>query len=332
MGGLDPKNSSVAVPSYMIPGFRTQVALERKTEKNLLIVAWGGLGDQVCCEPTVRHALEYFKGVDISLATHIPEVFRHLPLKNVFKLEHDKFDDSEYLTFHCIPQNNDLAWQFINHNITNCVDFPALGAFRSMLPIASKSVKLFAEPILLPRDLSVVVHPGKHWPSKTFPKSFWDAVLAGLRGHGITPIIVGKNMGADDNRSTVDVDPMGCVDLRDKLDINGLTYLLQNSKVILTNDSCPIHIGASGSAFIGFVATCKHPDFISHWRNGVWSWRMTNLGRGGIWETIDHLPNKPTEIVVDKCTPEQMNAWLPKPETMVEWALNARKVYNESLA
>lgn len=309
----------VVLPAYMVPGFRTFNAIKSGVEQNILLTTWGGIGDQVCAEPTLRYAIEQFSPkVSISLATHIPELFRHLKFERVFNLEHEVPDQEKYLVFNTIHQQNDLAWQFINHCTINCVDYPSLSAFRCTLPIASKEVKLFSTPIALPKDHSVVIHPGKHWVTKTFPKKWWNDLIDSLNGFGITPIVVGKDL--DDNRGTVEISTNGTIDLRNKLDLNGLTYLLQNAKVIITNDSSPIHIGASGNAFIGFVATCKHPDYITHWRKGQWSWRMQNFGLGGIWENIDNLPNKADDVTVDNCTPEQLLSWLPDPMVLGRWA------------
>jgi len=324
------KPDSVIIPAKMIPGFRTMKAIELGTQDNLLITTWGGIGDQVCAEPTLRYALEQFGDlVSISLASHIPELFRHLNFKEVFDLNKVVPVEDNYLVFKTIPDQADLSWQFLNHCLVNCVDYPSLSAFRCTLPLKSKEIQLYSEAIELPADMRVVIHPGKHWPTKTFPKAWWDEVIIYLVGLGFKPIIIGKNM--DDNRGTVDVSNEGCVDLRDKLDLNGMTYLLQNAKVILTNDSSPIHIGVSGNAFIGFVATCKHPDYISHWRNGAWAWRMKNFGRGGIWQDLDHLPNKGHEVTVDKCTPEQLAKWLPEPIELAEWAAIKSKEFDESL-
>jgi hypothetical protein len=317
----------IVVPAHMIPAFRAFKALKNGTEKNLLITTWGGLGDQVCAEPTLRYALEQFGDkANLSLATYVPEVFRHLKFKRVFDLEQEQPAYDKYLTFQTICDQRDVAWSFLNHCIINCVDFPSLSAFRCTLPIKAKEVKLFSTPIKIP-DASVVVHPGKHWPSKTFPKEWWDEVLVCLRGFGLIPVIIGKDL--DDARGTVDVSTEGCVDLRNQLDLNGMVYLLQQAKVILTNDSSPIHIGASGHAFIGFVATCKHPDYISHWRMGQWSWRMKNLGRGGIWEHLDHLPNKADDVTVDQCDPELLKSWLPEPIEIAEWAACSVNQYKE---
>lgn len=321
-------NDTIMMPAMQMPDFRVWNAIKNKREKNLLITTWGGIGDQVCAEPTLRYALKKFGPLaDISLATFVPDLFRHLKFKEVFDLNKVTPVEENYLVFKTIPEQTNLSWQFLNHCIINCVDYPSLAAFKCTLPIEAKEMKLYSEPIDLPEDHRIVIHPGKHWPTKTFPKKWWDELIIYLVGLQFTPIIIGKDM--DDARGTVDVTTDGCVDLRNKLDLNGMTYLLQNCQVILTNDSSPLHIGASGPAYIGYVATCKHPDYLTHWRNNTWGWRMKNFGRGGIWDDLNHLPNRSEEVTVDKCTPEQLAAWLPEPMDLAEWAAISSQEYSK---
>lgn len=323
---LDPRKQ-VAVPQVQLPVFRTQQAIDKGVEKNLIFKTWGGIGDQICAEPTLRYALKMFKGCQISLASERPELFKHLKFKRVFDLNEETPNYSRYLSFETItpPDDSNLVWQFFSHMLVNCVDFPSMCALRSQLPVADKEIQLVGkEPNVLdgfePEDIigCVAVHPGRHWQSKTFPKSFWDRVLAGLKVRGITPVIVGGR--ADDNRGTIDVDNTGCIDLRDKLTVSESIWVLQQAKVLLTNDSSPLHMAASGRAWIGYIATCKHPDFITHWREGQWQWREKNFGRGGVWDVIDYCPNKQQEISAEFVPPELLRSWLPDPIEMVDWA------------
>jgi hypothetical protein len=97
--------------------------------------------------------------------------------------------------------------------------------------------------------------------------------------------------------------------------------ILRSARLVITNDSAPLHIAATGKAFIGFVATAKHQDYIHHWRrneNGEaqWAWRMKHYNRGGIWGDMCIMPNKIEDTSVDKCTADQMKRWLPDPAAM----------------
>lgn len=318
--------TNLAIPGFMVGSYRTQKAIERGVEKNLLFKTWGGLGDQICAEPTIRYAIKAFKDCTVSLASEHPELFAHLPLKKVYDLKEYQPLWYKYFVFDTIVPPSHMMWEYVNHMLTNCVDFPSLCALRCQLPVSDKQIIMHPK---APKELelhqavnfnkSVFVHPGRHWQSKTFPKDWWDAVLTGLFNEAVIPIVIGAN--TDDNRGTVDVNTINCVDLRNKLSITDCTWLLQRATVLITNDSAPLHMAASGDAWIGFIATCKHPDLISHWRNGQWSWREKNLGKGGLWDVVSHCPNKNEEVTAEKVDEELLRSWLPEPEEVVSWTL-----------
>jgi hypothetical protein len=213
----------------------------------------------------------------------------------------------------------------------NCVDFPSMRAFRSQLPIAERNVVLKPKMPLSPeiqhmalcRHKHVIVHAGKHWQSKTFPKLWWDEVLQEIIKEGFEPVLIGKEVA--ENQGTVAVETSGCIDLRNKTSIMDSVWLLQNSSVVICNDSSPLHMAVSGRAWIGFIASAKHPDFISHWRytgevnQNVWSWRMKNLSLGGMWDIQDNCPNRQETSVIHEVDPKILESWLPKPSTIGEF-------------
>lgn len=300
-------------------------AVQNGNEKNLLFKTWGGLGDEICTEPTLRYALNTFKDCDISLAAERPELFRHLNFKRVFDLKIEKPIWENYLCFETITPPQHFMFNYIAHMVTNCVDYPSICALRCQLPIAEKEIKIFPNEReiqeakkRLPSN-GVIVHAGRHWQSKTFPKSWWDEVISRLYNNGALPVLIGAD--TDDNRGTVDVDASFCVDLRNKMTIMETVALLQQAKVLLTNDSAPLHMAASGDAWIGYVATCKHYDLITHWRRGQWGYRMQNFGKGGIWEIINHLPNTDQEVSAERVPEEYLEKWLPQPSEMSDWAI-----------
>ena len=97
-----------------------------------------------------------------------------------------------------------------------------------------------------------------------------------------------------------------------------------------------MHMAAANGCetFIGYVATCKHPDHITHWRintHGVpeWQWREVNHGKGGIWDIIDMCPNKEQEVSAEFVPPETLLSWLPDPVEFAEWACEKVVEYYE---
>lgn len=324
------EKSVVVIPGIMIPSFRTSMAIERGVEKKILLKTWGGLGDQICAEPTLRFALKTFKACDVTLASEHPYLFSHLKFARVYDLNKSQPTSEHYFSFDTIVSPDHLTWEFMSHMITNCVDFPSLCAFRCQLPISDREVEIptpnperkILRELLFRNDL-IVVHAGRHWQSKTFPKDWWDKVLRRIIDQGKSPVLIGAN--TDDNRGTVDVETSGCYDLRNKLSIMESIAFLQRSKVLLTNDSSPLHMAATGAAWIGFIATCKHPDYITHWRKGGWSWRMKNHGLGGIWEVLDYCPNRPSKVEVENVGDDLLRSWLPDPVSFADWGIEKLK-------
>jgi hypothetical protein len=321
------------------PLYRIELARQSGVDRRILFKVWGGIGDQICAEPTLRWALKKLDNCEVSLATNHPDLFRHLKFRRVFDLSDPDQQPTwdRYLVFETItpPDDSNMVWLFFSHMLTNCVDFVSLCALRSQLPIEEKEIFLSGREPKESFDISdsVFIHPGRHWPSKTFPKIWWDEVLACIKNKGITPVIIGGD--SDTNKSTVNVDSAGCIDLRNKLTVAESVWLLQRAKVLITNDSSPLHMAASkdpdfnqtGKAWIGYIATCKHPDYITHWRrpdaNGkaIFQWREENLGLGGMWDITPAMPNTGDTVTVDKVDPEILKNWLPTPEHVSGWAV-----------
>ncbi len=167
----------------------------------------------------------------------------------------------------------------------------------------------------------VIIHAGKHWQSKTFPKVWWDKVLDIIKASGAIPILVGGHAESEDPhgfaRTTVNVNSQGCLDLRGKLQLMETVALVKRSKVVLTNDSSVIHLSAPSDAWIGFITLAKHPDYLKHFRKGVFGWRMENMELGGVWDERHVMSGQTIHDIGDK-----VEELLPPPENFAGWALD----------
>jgi hypothetical protein len=315
-------NATTPIPLMNFPGGRNRWAKERGIERSLLMKVHGGLGDQICTEPALRFALETFKGVEISLFALDPILFQHLKFKNVFNMARGESPGFGYNVFDLFATDVYFINNFIHHDRCHAVDYSALVAFQGMVPKAYRELKTVPsrecfdkiDPYL--EGCHVVVHPGKSWQSKTFPVSWWNAVLARLKSHGVTPLIIGRKFRTT---STIEgLNTEGCIDLRDKLELMETVALLQGTQVVLTNDSSPLHFAATGDAWIGYVTMARRPEFLEHQRNGQQGWRMENMSLGGIWEHRDvYLESGHISDIGD----ELRDSWLPKPEDFADWAI-----------
>lgn len=368
----------IGIPGWMVPSFRSVFAVENGVPKNALIKAHGGVGDVVCSEPSIRYALEHFKDAKISLLTPYPELFRHLEFWDVWVCSHDDvpakriggknpdpkefLDLRDYMMYQTIDVTNELANEFICHAVMSGVDYASLFMWRLILPNEMKRVVLQptkdeydkARKVHEPED--VIIHPGKTWRTRTFPKGWWDKIITGLLKHGARPVLVGGVV--DKGRaSTVDVDvPPGVVDLRYSQTLTETLATLHQSKVLLTNDSSPLHMAATGNTWIGYLSTVKHRDHLTHWRRpkfdlpgiladsemisaddltyltsaqvtawpkvDIFGWRMKDFARGNVWEGLDIYPNNQKSVHVDGCDVRDLLSWLPDPEEVVDWAVS----------
>jgi ADP-heptose:LPS heptosyltransferase len=325
----------ILIPALQIPPIRVALAAQKGRLNHLLFVARGGVGDQICAEPTLRYAIENFgKKNRIYLAAYdgLADIFSHLHFDRVFDLREEQPIWENYLVMETIvdqtrqDHNAHLSDQFFSHCLTHAVDFASMSALRAQLPVKDREIKLHPrtpradlEEIGIRKD-AVFVHPGRHWQSKTFSPEFWGAAVNEIAEQGLTPVIIGA-----DRKDTGTVQfsvHERAMDLRNKTSLTETICLMKHCRVLLSNDSAPLHMAAAGDAFVGFVATIKHPDYITHWRNGEFGWRMKNFSKGGVWEMIDHNPGAENPKIkgVEWVEPLILESWLPDPKEFAQWA------------
>jgi hypothetical protein len=303
------------------PTFRYLLAQQNKTTKNVLLVAPYALGDCICAEPAIRYAVNNFAGCKVSLLTAFPELFQHLELEKVYNSREGNPNWDDYYVLKGYYAADELQSEFTHNFNMQIGDYIATCLFKGQIPVKDRNIVLKPSVNSLSAQ-QVVVHPGKHWVSKTYPKRWWDAILTGLIGQGVTPVIIGATV-EDGKRGTVDVDATNCLDLRNKLSVMESVSLVQTAQVVLTNDSAPLHMAASGGAWIGYFSTVRHEDFTKHWRADEWGinqfgHRMHNFAKGTMWQTTDVSParNGAKYDVIDEKT---LMSWLPEPVDVVKW-------------
>ncbi len=328
------KDGAINLPAMMIPSFRFIRAKEMGVEKKLMIRTHGGLGDVICAEPAIRWAVQQFKknGTEITLDTYFPELFSHLEFKdlNDTKKKFLKYDD--YLVFDSLHTETVIHWEFLAAMYIQVVDHHSLVMWRSQLPIADKSIRLeptgadytVANQHIRP-ETDVIIHAGRTWQSRTVPTWFWNKIIDSVKRRGYRPVLIGKESRALVGNLPVETE--GCLDLRDKLSVMETVAVLHRGKVVLTNDSSPIHMAASGDAWVGFISTVKFPEFITHWRRTPegkteFGWRMENFSKGGMWELTDRCPNGGEAVKMHMVDQKLVDGWMPNPEEYTEWAIS----------
>ena len=257
------------------------------SKRNVFIWALGGIGDVISVEPVIRFIKEKIYTKDnIYLMSKDYEVFDHLNINVGDDYPKKEFDAVLEVNTHQLP------WGFgktVPFHFTHCVDWVSLCALGMQLPDKDKQIKLTYEPKHLEKVLSihehpedlVLVHPGVGWESKTFPVEYWNNLIKGLQERGVEVGIIGKNMNAErqllDSHTYLEVDSSGCVDFRDNLNLKELFALISKAKILITNDSAPVHVAGAFDNYIILIPTCKNPDFILPFRNGSKQYKAVAL-------------------------------------------------------
>ena len=294
---------------------------EYKYKRHLYIAVTGGLGDQICAEPAVRYLKQkLYPDDNVVVGTHWPRIFQHLEDGNGFRTcEHGKADlteDTAYYIAESLPSPESIQWFVVSHLLCSSVDYTSIALMKRTLPLPDKTIRFDVsisdyedlEKIAGIRDFEdyVVVHPGRHWETKTFPDKWWQGIIDGLHSRGDKVCVVGKTEDGDPPdykagaRGTVGITcPEGVVDLRDKLELGAFGALLSRAKTLISNDSAPIHLAGAFDIEIVVIPTCKHPDHLLPWRHGSQKYKTKALYKSLIVEEVESRPTQVYETSVD---------------------------------
>lgn len=300
--------------------------------RHILINVQGGLGDQVCVEPVIRFMRNnIYKSEDINVVTHWPELFRHL---NVNVYSHDNFRtkiDTPYYQVLSLPGPETIMWSVISHLLCHTVDFSSMALLKRILPNKDKRIHLEVDQKDIDSVIKitqcelnnlVLVHPGRHWESKTFPEEYWQEIIDGLKEKGMKVCIIGQD---EETRGTVGVIVReGMIDTRNLLSVNELIALISKAKLLITNDSAPLHIAGAFDNNLIVIPTCKHPDHLMPYRYGIQGFKAKALYKNLM--CYDYV-SQPTEVHGSSAhfLPGKWEDYLPDVDLVISESINLIK-------
>jgi len=310
-----------------------------KYKRHIYISVSGGLGDQICAEPAVRYMKNIlYPNDEMVLATHFPRLFEHLD--DIDVCAHGKANlsfDTPYYIVQSLPGPDTVQWMIVSHLLCHTVDYAAMALMKRMLPAQDKKLSFKVNKkdyrnlydLINKEDLEdlIVVHAGRHWDTKTFPDKYWQDIVNLLAEKGKKICLIGKDEKGDPPdykagaRGTVDVIcPSNAIDLRNKLNLGELGALLSKAKVLISNDSAPIHLAGAFDNWIVLIPSCKHPDHILPYRNGNTSYKTLSIYKKLILDEVESRPTQvyPTSIDIKV---KDWNDYLEEPEILVNKVL-----------
>lgn len=316
------------VEEFREPNYRTWLELANRFKRyraenavpefprRIYIQCTGGLGDVVSHEPVVRYIRKRLDTeADITIRTAFPEVFAHLAEdpRTRIAVTGEKVADEGHMILNLLPDP-----PFANYNQMHPVDYAALAAIKGHLPESEKGIqlKVNAESFRGIEDY-VLVHPGKSWQSKTFPRAYWQEIIDGLCE--FMPVaIIGKTYPPEDvaGRGTVDVDASKCLDMRNQLNLGQLFANIRDAAVLLSNDSSPVHIAGAFKTPVVMITSAKPAEFIFPHRDKSLNFALGRPIKGNEIGVVNH-------VVIDKCTMPELLSVLPEPREVIETTLKA---------
>lgn len=319
-----------------------QDAPEYRYKRHILIDVQGGLGDQVQAEPTIRFLKEKLHpNDDIRIITHWPRLFRDLGLP-VYNHGYNPFPELDTQPFRKLtlgkPEQQPL-WSFLQSLLCHTTDFISISVLKRILPDKDKRIKLSISldeisSIVevtgqIKLDEMILVHPGKHWENKTFPTEWWQTIIDGIHKEGIRVCVFGKDANDIDkfghvvgDRGVIELQLReGMIDLRNLLELGGNIALISVAKVLITNDSAPVHLAGAFDNHIILIPSVKHPDHVLPYRNnGDKYYKACALYKK---LPVDEIPTSPTIIqdyYADKFLGDPYD-YLPDPEDVIKEAI-----------
>jgi hypothetical protein len=295
-------------------------------KRNVVISVSAGMGDQLCTEPVIRYTKKHiFPDSDMKVVTHHPRLFQHIKEVEVLDYNTYKGNDDATLVLHSCPDDKDSE-HHLSHVMFHPTDFSSISMIKQTIPPDEKDIKLEVDPedfseiieIAGITDLRefVLVHPGKWWPSKTFPVEWWQKIIDDLVEEGYKVGIIGKRM--DDKQGYVDVTcPSGAVDFRDLTTLGGLIAIISQAKITITNDSCPVHISGAFDNWLVVIPSAKWPWHIIPYRHGRQDYKVKALYKK---LTIDDLDINFTSFSPDTIdiVRGDMLDYIPDPEEVIK--------------
>lgn len=308
-----------------------------KYKRNILISVTAGMGDQLCSEPAIRYTQKLYSDSNIYVVTHWPRLFEHLDLP-VFDYKTWKGINDAIITMYTCPDDEQSEHK-LSHVLFHPTDYATMSMIKRTIPNDEKSInlKLDIEDISYIYDFVkkrnkkdlILVHPGKWWPSKTFPKDWWQEVIDKI-SQKYTVGLIGKTIEDDEKTQQGFVDvacPENGIDFRDLTTLGQLFALISMCKCLVTNDSSPVHISGAFDNWLVVIPTCKHPDHILPYRHGTQYYKTKSLYKRLL---IDDLEIRHTEFTADTIDKipngKTLYDYLPNPDDVVKEVF---RIYDE---
>jgi ADP-heptose:LPS heptosyltransferase len=251
-------------------------------KKNILVTLEGGIGDVVDAEPVIRYISQQAypdQNVVVFTAPQYNRIIEHIDTVRVINSMDELEPDTAYYHVSTYKDMWDSSWKYMNQNLMHVTDFASLLTIRRILPYKDKEIilnvrdedyKILDEFLGEGFDYNnlVLIHPGRSWESRTFPKEWWEEIIKGLTDNGHHVGIIGKHVDDELGYIQLDYESDKVHNFIDMLELGELFALIDRSECLVTNDSSPVHIAGAFDNWIVLIPTSRHPEHLLAPRGG----------------------------------------------------------------
>jgi hypothetical protein len=312
-----------------------------------------GLGDVTCTEPVARYCRDHlYVDEDFIIITDKPELFKHLNVP-IYGNNDKVPNSSNYYVMKCFGDvESPVQGQYLSHSQMHCIDFCSFMAFRRQIPLQLKPLQMYdysededikeslyskikpkLEELGITEDVydylkrSVLVHAGKHWDSKTFPRETWESWTQAINDKNLPVINVGKTIEKHQGIVAFDIPKTNSLDLVDQLSLKELIAVIRLCPILLTNDSAPIHIAGAFDNWIIPILTCKDAEYVMPFRKNkdgyvVQDYKVKMFERM-VFSVAQHRPNQIDGFKIDYVPPADVLKVIPTTEEIIEAVVEA---------
>ncbi len=243
----------------------------------------GAFGDSLCSEPVVRYAIRNLKDADVRIMTNHPQIFRHF--NKPMGVSHEELGLTGvpfvhlFNRFEMIMEGGQRGThRIIEHApplLVESINFISMLMLRRTLPDADKKISVPFEDTTEKLEKMIggrlenltLLHVGSAAAEKIrlFPENYCDDLVTLLEKDG--PIaLIGKTN--EHGGGWVKPRNSWAIDLVDKLTWDDFLTVISKAKLLITNDSAPVHAASMFDNWLIVLPTIRHPDRLIHPRKG----------------------------------------------------------------
>ena len=267
------------------------------------------LGDTLAVTPTLRKLFNSY-GKKISVATHLPEIFKNNPyVDNIFNeiTEEIKNEYEVFVSFNIGYHPNGVCYK---HNAMDIRQFHAVN-LGFMLTKDEMSMDYFPDEVESIEGLPekyVLIHPVQNWNSRTWDEKKWQMLTKLLNERGIAVISVGKDSselgGSNVDKPVFNFNIDIGLNLMNQTTLSQTWWLINGAMCFITMDSGLLHLAGTTDSEIIQLGSSIHPQFRAPYRKNNQGYKYHYvLGGCGLhcasdmkygvreWESIQGIPS-----------------------------------------